>query len=242
MLKALSQFKKRSSQDKHDYLVTKDKSLSYITESFNKIILNLEAANVDHKYKVIQLTSTLPSEGKSTCVVNLAYMLCKQQKKVLMIDMDIRKPRIHRIFKLSNDHGLTDYLIHDISIEDTIKKIGQGKIDVIVAGKTTSLITNLLISNKIKKLIEEVRERYDYIIIDSPPVISVSDPLYISNFVDGVIFAIAENKAKKPAIREAINALKQQKADLIGVIYTQSKSSYNRYKSKYYREYYLKEN
>src|SRR5690554_2436050 len=106
--------------DLYPYVVSKEKPLSFSSEEYQKTVINLEYVNVDGKYKVIQLTSTIGSEGKSTTVANLAYLL-GINKKVLILDLDLRKPKVHRIFEHPNENGLTDYLLGNIDKKTLIK-------------------------------------------------------------------------------------------------------------------------
>ena len=207
--------------EKYDYLVTKQDPLSYVTESFQKVIINLEYSNVDGKYKVIQFTSTLPSEGKSTFVSNLSYLLGNKGKKVILLDLDLRKPKMNRVFNVPNKNGLTDYLAGKISLDEAINHSEDINIDFITAGEKTSAVTNVLEAEKLKELIKQLRETYDYVLLDTPPVISVSDALYISKLADGVIFVVAQGKAKKALVRDAIKTLKDFDVTILGLVLTQ---------------------
>ena len=206
---------------KYDYLVTKQDPLSFVTESFQKVIINIEYSNVDGNLKVIQFTSTLPSEGKSTFVSNLSYLLGQKGKKVILLDLDLRKPKMNRVFNVPNKDGLTDYLAGKIELEKAINHSEQIGIDFITAGEKTSAVVNVLEAKKLKDLIAHLRETYDYVLLDTPPVISVSDALYISKLADAIIFIVAQNKAKKALVKEAINTLKDYGTPILGMVLTQ---------------------
>ncbi|PKK96867.1 MAG: exopolysaccharide biosynthesis protein, partial [Tenericutes bacterium HGW-Tenericutes-3] len=120
--------------EKYDYLVTKEQPLSYTAESFQKVIINLDYANIDGNNKVIQFTSTLASEGKSTFVSNMAYLLGQKGKKVILIDLDLRKPKLNRVFNVTNRDGLTDYLSGKIDYSQVVRHSDDVGIDFIVAG------------------------------------------------------------------------------------------------------------
>ncbi len=207
--------------EKYDYLITKYDPLSFVTESFQKVIINLEYANVDGDYKVIQFTSTLPSEGKSTFVSNLSYLMGQKGKKVILLDLDLRKPKMNRVFNVPNKDGLTDYLAGKISLDKAINHSEDIGIDFITAGEKTSAVINVLEAKKLKELIKHLRETYDYVLLDTPPVISVSDALYISNLADTVMFIVAQGRAKKVLVKEAIKSLKDHKVNILGVVFTQ---------------------
>ncbi|MDO9629850.1 MAG: CpsD/CapB family tyrosine-protein kinase [Acholeplasmataceae bacterium] len=207
--------------ERYDYVVTKEQPLSYTTESFQKVLINLDYANIDKKIKVIEFTSTLASEGKSTFVSNLAYLMGQKNKKTILIDLDLRKPKGHRVFNSANKDGLTDYLSGKISYESLIKHSDEFGIDYIVTGEKTSSIVNVLEAQKLADLIQKLKETYDYILLDAPPVIAVSDALYIAKLADGVIFVVAQNVAKKTLVKEAIQTLRSNNVHIIGTVLTQ---------------------
>ena len=207
--------------ERYDYIVTKEQPLSYTTESFQKVLINLDYANVDNKIKVIEFTSTLASEGKSTFVSNLAYLMGQKNRKTILIDLDLRKPKGHRVFNSPNKDGLTDYLSGKVPFENLIMHSDEFGIDYIVTGEKTSSIVNILEAQKLADLINKLREMYDYILLDAPPVIAVSDALYISKLADGVIFIVAQGIAKKTLVKEAIQTLKHSNVHIIGTVLTQ---------------------
>ena len=207
--------------EKYDYIITKESPMSFTTESFQKVILNLEYINVDKNIKVIQFTSTLPSEGKSTFVSNLSYLLGQKGKKVIAIDLDLRKPKMNRVFNTANRNGLTDYLSGKIGLEEAINHSEDLSIDFITAGEKTEAVVNVLQAKKLEELITILKEKYDYVLLDTPPVIAVSDALHISKLADGVIFIVAQGKAKKVMVREAISTLENHGVNILGLVLTQ---------------------
>lgn len=207
--------------ERYDYLVTKEQPLSYTAESFQKVIINLEYANLDGKFKVIQFTSTLASEGKSTFVSNLAYLMAQKSKKVILLDLDLRKPKMHRVFNSPNKNGLNDYLSGKISYDQLISHSDDFGFDFIISGEKTTAVVNVLESVKMKELIQKLREDYDYVLLDTPPIIAVSDALYVAKNADGIIFIVAQGIAKKQLVKEAIQTLKHNNVHIIGTVLTQ---------------------
>lgn len=207
--------------ERYDYLVTKEQPLSYTAESFQKVIINLDYANIDGKIKVIQFTSTLASEGKSTFVSNLSYLLGQKDKKVVLLDLDLRKPKMQRVFNVPNKNGLTDYLSGKISYQELIQHSDDFGFDFVVAGEKTTAVINVLESSKLKELIDKLREDYDYVLLDTPPVIAVSDALYVAKNADGIIFIVSQGTAKKSLVKEAITTLKTNNVHIIGTVLTQ---------------------
>ena len=211
----------------------KREAISFITESYQKFLANLEYVNVDKKFKVIQITSSVSGEGKSTFLSNVAYLLGQKKQKTILLDLDLRKPKVHFIYDVENKDGITDILADRISIEDAIKSNPEMGFDAITSGEKTTAIVNLLESKKINDLIDYLKNKYDYILIDSPPLINVSDALYISKLSDAVVFAISLNKTKKALVKEAKNLIRLNNINVIGIILTQVDLKKNRYKYGY---------
>lgn len=225
--------KKNIDFDLYPYIVSKEEPLSYASEEFQKAVINLEYVNVDNEYKVIQITSTIGSEGKTTTIANLAYLL-GINKKVLIIDLDLRKPKVHRIFSVPNEKGVNDYLLGNSSLKDVVKRSKELNIDYLVTGSKTTAIINVLTAAKLKDLIAQLKEQYDYIFIDSPPVLPVADSLSIAKLVDGIVFIVADNAANKKRTLEAFRAIEFTGTKIIGSIMTQQKTKGSKKDSHYY--------
>lgn len=220
----------------YGYLVSKEAPNSFVTEQLQKMIVNLEYANVDGKFKVIQITSSMQSEGKTTLISNLTYLLSTRGKKVLVVDLDLRRPKVNRIFNAINKDGLTDFLLGKID-KKTLIRHSEEKIDYIVSGEKTSSIVQILESQKLKDLFDDLKQDYDYIILDTPPVIVVSDALLINRIADGVIFIVAYGQGKKVMVKEAIHSLTRNNVPIIGLCLTQDKVTKGKkygYTYKYY--------
>jgi capsular exopolysaccharide synthesis family protein len=184
-------------------------------EAYRKLELNISLAGLDRRMQVIQCTSATPEDGKTTTSINLAAVYAEKGKKVIILDFDLRRPKIHRAFHQPNDHGFYDYIVdnadfHDLIIHD------ESKIDVILSGKRISYPHIALESSRTQQLIEALRKEYDYIVIDTPPVLSVTDPVIISKFVDGVVYVAAYNKTRKDDSREGLKILRSNNANVIG--------------------------
>jgi capsular exopolysaccharide synthesis family protein len=205
---------------RYDYLVAKEEPLSYATECIQKILVNIDFANVDNNYKVFLFTSTLPGEGKTTLIGNVAYLYAQKGKKVIVVDLDLRKPKLHRVFKDKMSDGISDYLIGNIEVDKLIKKSDLG-VDYITVGERTSVITSALESQRLKDLMSKLREQYDYIFLDTPPVYNVSDALYISKLADGILYVVAQGVAKKTMVSDAIKQLSTGTTKILGICLTQ---------------------
>ena len=223
-------------ESRYDYLVAKEAPTSFVTEQLQKMIVNLEYANVDGQYKILQFTSSTQSEGKTTLISNIAYLLASRGKRVLMVDLDLRRPKVHRINSVVNKEGLTDYLLGKIDKKKLIRKSNDG-IDYIITGEKTTSIVQILESHKLKDLFNDLRNDYDYILLDTPPVIVVSDALLVNRIADGVVFVVAHGQGKKSMVKEAINTLTRNNATIVGICMTLDKVTKGKkygYTYKYY--------
>lgn len=219
----------KKTADNYGYLIAKEAPNSYVTESLQKLIVNLEYANIDQKYKVVQFTSSMQAEGKTTLISNVAYLLAQRGKKVLMVDLDLRRPKINRIFSVINKSGLTEYLLGKIEKKDLIQH-SEDKVDFIISGEKTTSVVQVLQSQKLQDLFTELRQEYDYILLDTPPVIVVSDALLVNKVADGIIFVVAYGLGRKSMVKEAISSLTRNNVPIIGIAMTQDRvNKGNRY-------------
>ena len=228
MIKKNKLFNKSNNLD-YNFIWTKEKPMTFITEAYHKFLANLEYVNVDKKLKVIQVTSSISGEGKSTFLSNVAYLLSKKGLKTILVDVDLRKPKVHRIYDVENNSGLTDVLAERETLEKAIKKEKKLGFDVLTSGEKTTAVTNLIESKKMLNLIEKLKSEYDYVLIDSPPVINVADALYISKFTDAVVFVVSQKITKKSVALEAIKILNLNQVNIIGTVLTQVDLRNNRY-------------
>jgi capsular exopolysaccharide synthesis family protein len=206
---------------------------SNVIESFEKLQVNIGLASVDKKIQIIQVTSSLQDEGKTTVAVNLAYSYALKGEKVLVVDLDIRRPKIHRNFNQPNENGIVDFAAGNTTKEQLVKHTDYG-VDVILTGSKTPYPVKILESELIKNLIEEARGIYDYIILDTPPVGAVVDPIVISKLADAVVFIVQADRTKKAIIKDSIKQLELAGANIIGLVATNVKQKYANYKYKYY--------
>lgn len=194
---------------------------SAFLEAYQKVLVNISFAAVDRDLKVIAVTSSHKGDGKSTTLCNLANCYKQNDKKVVVIDLDLRRSVIHRHYGLPNDVGIVDYVAGDIKLKDIISTVDG--VDVICAGTNTPFPTKILESNKLVELIEELKKTYDVILVDTPPVLVVTDALVISKFIDGYINVVSYGKTKKKDLKETINQLKGINAEIIGAVMTRVK-------------------
>jgi len=184
-------------------------------EAYRKLELNIAISGLNRKMQVIQCTSPTPEDGKTTTAINLAAVYAEKGKKVILVDFDLRRPKVHRAFHQINDKGFFDYITNDTPIQELIVH-DEMKVDLLLTGKKISYPNIALESNKTRELIEALRKEYDYIVVDTPPVLTVTDALIVSKIVDGVVFVVAYDKTRKEDSKEALKMLKTNNAFVIG--------------------------
>ena len=213
----------------------KDNPSSSIAEAYRKIATNIEFSNIDNEIKTIMITSAKQDEGKTTTICNLALVMTELKKNILLMDLDLRKPAIHKQFELSNKKGLTDLLINKDDYKTYIQNVYPG-LDVLTTGMIPANPAEIINSRTLKELIKEMAKSYDYIFLDAPPVMLVSDPITISTYANAVILAIEHGKTEKELAKKAVDSLKQVNANIIGAVFNNIPVS-NQNNYYYYRSY-----
>lgn len=216
-------FKNKNKQlDSNDRpsLVTLTRPSSVIAEQFRTIRTNIQFSMVDKNLKTLVVTSAGPGAGKSTISANLAVTFALQGKKVLIVDADMRKPTVHKTFRLPNKDGLTTLLTEkDIEIESIAHKLDAEGLFVITSGIIPPNPSELLASNRMNQLILEFEEIFDLIIFDMPPVIAVTDAQIMASKADGTIFVVNKDGANKEMVAKSKVLLEKVKSNIIGVIF-----------------------
>ena len=183
------------------------------------------------------ITSTARDEGKTTTAINTAISFTKSDAKVVVIDADMRKPVLHKIFKLDNSTGLSTYLSGNMEFsEDLLKTTEIPHLSVITSGPTSPNPIELLSSYRLGELIRNLCQNYDFILIDTPPVLGISDALIVSQHTDGVIMVIKSGETPKEAAQEAKKMLEGVNAKILGVVLNSINQGIMRYS--YYYNYY----
>ena len=204
-------------------------------EPYNTLLSNIYYSNPENPYKAVLITSNETEDLKTTTLANLAYCAVVNGKKVCLIDFDVRKPTLHRTFRVEMENGLIDYIGGTCKEEDIIKHTEVG-VDMITPGLNVVNPAVLTQSEKVAALIKHLKEKYDYIFVDTPPVSVCNDSLVLSKVVDGVVLNIAMTQTKKVAAKESIQALRQYGANIIGINLT--KYPHHAKNENYYSHYY----
>ena len=225
--------KKKRTEEQSRIIVTEGNKFQGV-EGYNRLKDNILYLNADGKHKVIQIESSSAKEGKTTVACNLAVSLGLTDKKVCVVDLDFRRPKVHRVFGITKDEGMAEYFLGEIPKEKIIKTTDYKNVHVITRGAEIYNSSLVLVSDKFKELIAYLREKYDYVIVDCAPVLQVSDYIHISKVSDGILFLIAYGSTTKVQVAEAIKELKKNDAKILGTILSMYNSKERDYKYKYY--------
>ena len=212
---------------------------SPISESYRGIRTSIEFSNLDKEVKVINITSSMQNEGKSTVTANLAVSFANLDKRVLIMEGDLRNPSIHRMFNISNINGLTDILLDNKGFPECVHCTDIKNLHVLTCGPIPPNPSEILSSKKMKEFINEVKEHYDYIFIDTPPIGIVTDAGIISNYSDGAIFVVGSKQCDIEMAKIAKQRLEGVGAHIIGAVLNKFEAEGNSYN---YYNYYYQEN
>lgn len=197
---------------------------------------------------VIGVTSSLRGEGKSTTSINLAYVLAEMNKRVILIEGDLRIPSLHSKLKMSAKSGLSDILVRSKSTYNTdnmyIKTVGDIEnvsFDIILAGGRPPNPSELIGSSRMEYLIKTLAEEYDYVVVDLPPVSAVTDALIATKFVDGLIVVVRSDYADKGTLNDTLRQIQMVNGKVLGFVMTCANTSPSRYGKKYRYSYYKKD-
>ena len=221
-----------SEKAEENYVVVDSDPKAGITESFRTIRTNLEYLPPTEAGRAVLVTSYRPNEGKTFCSVNLAAILAKAGKRVLLLELDLHKPKVGKGLELQNKKGISAMLVGKATIEECIMPTRIENLDVMLAGATPPNASELILSKKLPELFEYGRQHYDYVMIDTPPVGLITDALLMMRHVDATLFVINTRFANRDHVRNAIdvhasNAAKNFGFILNGVRMKKSKYYYN---------------
>ena len=190
--------------------------------------------------KVIAFSSSMPQEGKTVTVANTAVAFAQLGKKVVVVDADLRRPRLHRLFDVRNTKGLTGFLTGQNSVEEIVQKTSVENVWLISSGPIPPNPAELLESDRMKLLIKGIQKEIDFVLIDTPPVLAVVDTVIIGSIVGNMILVAQPEKTNKKALVNSVDRLKQSDTKIIGVIFNKTNLQTKKYHDKYYyyQEYY----
>ncbi len=229
---------RRNRKAEHFALVSKEDPESPFAEAFRMVRTNLQFVDLDKGLRTIVVTSPIPGDGKTTVAANIAIALAVHEEKVLVVDADFRIPAIHKIFDLPGSPGVTNILSEGRSYQSVIHKIeGVVNLDVLTTGPIPANSSGLLTSSKMKKLIEELKENYDRVIFDVPPVLVATDALDLASILDGTLLVLRLGEIDRRAVRRMRDILDTAKIRILGGVLNSVDVRDNRYGYGYYYYY-----
>lgn len=209
---------KKERENRYRKLISYWNPKSSIAESYRTLRTNIQFASIGKEVKSILVTSTLPGEGKTTTAANLAVVMGQAGKKTVYIDGDLRRPTGYETLHVNNFRGITSYLVGDASINDIIQETEIPNVSVITSGPIPPNPAELLGTEEMSLLIEELKTRFDMVIVDSAPALAVADPIVLSTYVDGCLIVIHSGKTNEDLVEKVIEQLKMVDARILGVV------------------------
>ncbi len=201
--------------------VTKEIMLS--NEAYKTLRTNIQFNKANTELKTLVITSSTQNEGKSTTIFNLANTFAETGRRVLIIDCDLRKPTLHKLYNIHNDKGLTNLLVSKIDVSEVIVKSGFPGVDFITSGTIPPNPSEILNSKSMEFYLNSFREEYDYIILDTPPICIVTDAQILAGKCDGTLIVVASGEVEKRKLLQAKSLLDRVCANILGCILTKAK-------------------
>ncbi len=214
-------------KEKNEYL----SNSSFYDESIYSIKTNLKYNKEYKNYKIIGMTSSKPNEKNTKALYDIAKSFASDGLKVVILDFDLRVSKLDKLLQLENNFGLTDFFFDNKNINEIlIKDKNQENLSILLSGKNPNNPTEILDSSKVKNMIKDLSEKFDYIFINIPPVDLLADGAIVSTYCDGMILYFKYNDTRKEELERAIINLKKVNANIIGLIMTHADISKNIYK------------
>ncbi len=210
---------------------------SPVAEAFRVLRANIQFAAVDKPLKSLALTSAGPAEGKSTIVANLGVALAQSGARVILVDGDLRRPTLHKFFRLARGAGLSSVLLGRAPLEEALQETGIDGLLLLASGPVPPNPSEMLASEALTNLLADLESRADYVLIDSPPAVAVADASILAAKVDGVLLAVQLGRVAKPMAIRAKEQLAAARANLLGMVLTGvgAGSDYSYYYHYYYQ-------
>jgi capsular exopolysaccharide synthesis family protein len=224
-----------------DYLVTKAEPKSPVSEAYRTLATNVFFLASRQELQVVLMTSSMGGEGKTTTSANLGVALARAGRRVVLVSVDLRRPRLHRFFGLRNDVGLSSALAAEGRLEGAIREPGLPNLRVITSGPTPTHPAELLASQAMADVVQKLRKVSDFVILDAPPVLAVADASVLAPLADGVLVVIDPDHASRSLLTQARNQLDNAGANVIGGVFNnfdpRDGSTYPYYHYRYYGRY-----
>lgn len=212
--------------------IVEDKPKSIVSEAYRTLRTNIQYSSFDKEIKTIVITSAEMAEGKSTVAGNIALSFAQGEKKVILVDCDLRKPSVHKNFKTSNLVGVSEVLLGKAALEEAVRKRNDN-FYFLTSGKIPPNPSEMLASSAMTQLIERLKEEYNMVILDTAPLRAVTDAQILSRKVDGTILVVRAAKTKRDVVMEAKNLLEKVGANILGTVLHAVENSRGKYYAYY---------
>jgi capsular exopolysaccharide synthesis family protein len=212
-------------QDRQDQLILTDETLNtHFAEAYRALRANISFSSIDNAVKTILVTSAAPREGKTTTVVNLGIIMAQAGPKVLIVDADFRRPSLHHLFGfLPNGKktlpGLSNVIVGNSKLSDVLLPSGFARVSLVPAGIMPPNPNELLSSQRMRAVMEELSDYADIVLLDTPPCLLYSDAVLLAPLTDGILYVIRSGSQDKAAQRRVQRQLQQTKARMLGVVF-----------------------
>ena len=203
---------------RHGELIVEHSPKSPVSEAYRNLRTNLSFLRPDNPLTKIAVTSSGPKEGKSLTVANLAISMAHNEQEVLIIDADLRKPMQHKFYELPNYEGLSNILTGELKFREAVQASGIEGLNVISTGVIPPNPSELLSSQRMEEVIAKAEEEFDFVIIDTPPIIAVTDAAILGKKLDGVLLVVASHQTKRVMLEKSTDKLRKANIDLIGTV------------------------
>jgi len=203
---------------KSDELIIKTEPRSVVAEAFRMLRTNIQYINFESKIKTFVITSSGVGEGKTLFSANFAAVMARAGFRVLVVGCDLRRPRLHQVFRASNDIGLANILIGTSSLAKAVQETDIKDLDIVASGPTPPNPVDLLESKRMEKFLDDVKQRYDFVILDCPPISTITDALVLVGNTDGVIMVARRGETRRQAFSDAKQVLDRVNARILGFV------------------------
>lgn len=247
VLPGIPNFDSEEGEELQSRLITRHQPLMPVSEAFRALRTAIMSAGAYDYFRTMLVTGPKPSDGKSVITSNLAVVMAQSGLNVLLIDADLRRPMQHQLFEVDNDRGLSDLLLLldltdkftdvDALLEDVIQPMPEPRLHLLTSGSGLSNGLGSLSVASLRTLLSVLGERYDVVLLDSPPVLAVSDPVVLGTQVDGVLVVVDAGRTRGKELQQTIERLREVNSKLIGIVPNRLRSQEDTYYS-YYNDYY----
>ena len=219
-------------------LIVQELPKSVIAEAVRSVRTSVMFSMIDKPKKIIMVTSAVQGEGKTFMASNLAYTIAQTGKETLLIDTDLRKPRLNEVFGLTRKPGFSNHLLGECNLGSIVKTASVLNLSIITCGIIPPNPSELLESTAMERFCDEIRDRFDIVIFDTPPAMTVTDAVVLSRYMDGIIITIKSGSTVKKTVKRCISQFTSSKCEILGAVINYADIVKSGYYYHYYAHYY----